>query len=85
MHIHGAISNVQGAGFYGVSNGEKAATAERAAETRKRLLKAGQSGPDDQSPEETALIGHWLDARHSQVLSEDEYRPAASGRDPDFG
>jgi hypothetical protein len=85
MHIHGSISNIQGAGFYGVSNGERAAAAQRAAETRKRLLKAGQNGSDDLSPEETALIGHWLDARHSQVLGEDEYRAAASGRDPDFG
>lgn len=85
MHIHGQLLNVQGAGFYGVSNGERAAAAQRAAETRKRLLKAGQNEPSDASPEETALIGQWLDARHSQVLSADEYRPAASGRDADFG
>ena len=36
------------------------------------------------SDEETQMIGQWLDSRHSQVLSGDEYRTASSGNDSDF-
>lgn len=85
MHIHGSISSVQGGNFNGVANGERAAEARRAAETRKRLLRAGEDGPDDLSPEETALIGQWMDARHSQVLTGENNHAAQAGRDPDLG
>jgi hypothetical protein len=54
---------------------------------RKKLLKAGQA--DDlevnADPDATLLIGHWVDTRHSQVLSGDEYHSAAEGKDPDLG
>jgi hypothetical protein len=86
MHIHGQLP---GAGTYSVGNAARAATAERAAETRKRLLRAGQSrpgsrpgldGPDDLSPDEMALIGRWMGLRHSRVLTDDEYRATEFGR-----
>jgi hypothetical protein len=81
MHIHGNMMNVQGANLYSVANGERAAAAERAGEVRKRLLKGVEGGASD---EETQMIGQWLDSRHSQVLSGDEYRTASSGNDSDF-
>jgi hypothetical protein len=31
------------------------------------------------------MIGQWLDSRHSQVLTGDEYHAAVEGKDPDFG
>jgi hypothetical protein len=77
--------NINAANFYSVGNGERAAAAQRAAEVRKKLLKSASSLEGEASPEESLLIGQWLDSRHSQVLSQDEYHTAASGKDPDFG
>jgi hypothetical protein len=37
------------------------------------------------TPEESLLIGQWMDSRHSQVLSEEQYHASASGKDPEFG
>lgn len=88
MHIHGSIPNVQSADFYSIASSERAAEAQRAAETRKRLLKAAQGLAAEagaETPEATALVGQWMDARHSQVLTGDEYQAAASGRDPELG
>ena len=85
MHIHGNSMNINAANFYSVGNGERSAAAQRAAEVRKKLLKNAASVEEAASPEESLLIGQWLDSRHSQVLSEDEYRTAASGKDPDLG
>jgi hypothetical protein len=31
------------------------------------------------------MLGQWMDSRHSQVESEDQYHASASGKDPDFG
>ena len=84
MHIHGSIQNIQniqGANFNSISS--RNAAAERAAEVRKRLLKSTAT-IDGQSPDESQLIGHWLDARHSQVQSQGQYRDAATGEDPDL-
>lgn len=89
MHIHGQLPD---ASIYNVVNSARAAAAERAAETRKRLLREGQSrpglgGPDDLSPEEMAMIGRWMVSRHSRVLTDDEYRATEfgrNGRDPDL-
>jgi len=85
MHIHGGLTNVQAANFYAAAQGERAAAAQRAAETRKKLLKSAPAIGGEASAEETLLIGQWLDGRHSPVLGGDEYRSAGSGKDPDFG
>ncbi len=85
MHIHGELMNVQAANFYAASQGERTAAAQRAAEVRRKLLRGATEIDGSTSPEESLLIGQWLDGRHSQVPSEDEYRPSASGKDPDFG
>jgi hypothetical protein len=77
--------SIQAANFYSTGQGARAAAAQRAAEVRKKLLKSAQSVEGEATPEETQLIGQWLDSRHSQVLSGDQYRVAASGKDPDFG
>jgi hypothetical protein len=77
--------NVNAASLYSAAQGERAAASERAAEVRKKLLKSASSIEGDSGSEETLMIGHWLDGRHSQVLDEDQYHTAASGKDPDFG
>jgi hypothetical protein len=85
MHIHGNSMSIQAAGFYSAAQEERAA----AAEVRRKLLKGATniaSGlASGATPEETLLIGQWLDSRHSQVQSEEEYHTAESGKDPDFG
>ncbi len=84
MHIHGAMMNVQGANFYAAGVQDGAAAAARAAEVRKRLLKSAERLEGEGTPEEL-LIGQWLDAQSGPGSDEDEYRGAASGKDPDFG
>jgi len=85
MHIHGNPMSVQAASFYAASQEERTAAAQRASEVRKKLLKSATALDGSASPEETLLIGQWLDGRHSQALSGDEYHADGSGKDPDFG
>lgn len=85
MHMHPAAIGLQPISSYAAGN-EGAAAAQRAAEIRKRLLKFASSIDEAAAdPEATQLIGQWLDSRHSQVLSGDEYHTATEGKDPDFG
>ncbi len=71
MHIHGNSMAVNSANFYSAGQGEKAAAAQRAAELRRKLLKSAAEAEGAASPEESLLIGQWMDARHSQVQSEE--------------
>ena len=86
MHMHPAAIGLQPISSYAAGN-ERAVASQRAAEIRKRLLKSAQSLESDAAtdPDATLLIGQWLDSRHSQVLSGDEYHAAAEGKDPDLG
>ncbi len=89
MHIHGNSMAVNAANFYSAGQNEKTAAAERAAKVRKKLLKNAAEIGGEESPEESLLIGKWMDAGQGQVESpfedEDENAGDASGRDPDFG
>lgn len=84
MHIHPSAIGLHPINTSAAGN-ERAAAAQRAVEVRKRLLKAAQSAPAAATPEESILIGQWLDSRHSQVLPGDQYHSAAQGEDSDFG
>jgi hypothetical protein len=72
-------------GFYAASQGERAANEQRAAEVRKKLLRGAGQIDSAATPEETLLINQWLDGRHSQTESAEEYHSTAAGRDPNFG
>ena len=85
MHIHGNSMSVNAANLYSAAQGETAAAAQRAAEVRKKLQKTAAGLEAGATPEETLLIGQWLDGRHSQVQSEDQYHSAAAGKNSDFG
>ena len=85
MHIHGNSMAVNAANFYAAAQGERAAAAQRAAEVRKKLLKGASEIEGATTPEETLMISQWLDSRHSQTESEDQYHATAAGKDPDFG
>jgi hypothetical protein len=84
MHIHGASLNVQGANFASISNGEHSAAAQRAAKVRKRLLKNAQTLGGDTTPEESMLIGNWLNVCHNQSLADDEYHTSSPGEESDL-
>jgi hypothetical protein len=84
MHIHPVAVGLDPINT-SAAGSERASEAQRAAEVRKRLLKSAQSIESGTDPGATLLIGQWLDSRHSQVLPQDEYQTAASGKDPDFG
>jgi hypothetical protein len=83
MHIHPAAVGLHAINTNALAN-ERAATAQRAAETRKRLLKSAQSIEADADSDATLMIGQWLDSRHSQVLPGDEYHAASEGSDSDL-
>jgi len=85
MHIHGNSIGFNAADLYSAAQAERAAATRRATETRKKLLKDAEEIEAGASPEEAALIGQWLDGRHSQVMSGEQYRASVSGKDPDFG
>jgi hypothetical protein len=85
MHIHGAAMNINAMNLYSAAQGEKAASAKRAADVRKKLLSSAQSADVELSPEASLLMGQWMDSRHSQVQSGSEYHADVSGKDPDFG
>ena len=85
MHIHGNSMSVNATDFYSSAQGEKTAAARRAAQVRKKLLKGASEIEGAATPEESLLIGQWMDSRHSPVQSEDQYHPSAAGKDPDFG
>jgi hypothetical protein len=84
MHIHGNSMTVNAANFYSTGQNEKTAAARRAANLRKKLLKAAAETEGASTPEETLLISQWVDSRHSQVQSEDQYLSSASGKYPEF-
>ena len=86
MHVHPAAVGLHAINTYSLAN-ERAANAQRAAEVRKKLLKAAQSDDLDVNtdPDAALLVGQWLDSRHSQTLPGDEYHAAAEGKDPDLG
>jgi hypothetical protein len=60
MHIHGNSMNLNEASLYSASAVEKAASAQRAAETRKKLLMKAQEIDGSPTPDETVMISHWL-------------------------
>jgi hypothetical protein len=77
--------DVNAANFYSASLKERAAAAQRAADFRKKLIRCASEIDSAATPEETLLIGQWMDSRHSQVLSEEQYHASASGKAPEFG
>jgi hypothetical protein len=85
MHIHGNSMTVNAANFYSATQEERAAAARRAASVRKNLIRSASEMEGTASPEETLMIGQWMDSRHSQVQSEEQYYNNLSGKDPDLG
>jgi len=85
MHIHASQMNMNSASLYSAAGAEKAAAAQRAADVRKKLMKSASDIECVSSPDEAFMIGQWMDSRHSQVESADEYHASASGKVLDFG
>ena len=84
MHIHGNSMAVNAANFYSATQEERAAAAQRAASVRKKLIRSASELEGMASPEETLLIGQWMDSRHSQIDSGEQNYINISGKDPDF-
>jgi hypothetical protein len=78
MHIHGNLNNIHAASLAGAGS-FRAENAERAAQTRRRLLKAAQTmdatarEADAVAPDASFLVGEWLNVSHNHALAEDEY------------
>ena len=85
MHIHGNSMAVNAANFYSATQEERAAAAQRAASVRKKLIRSASELEGMAIPEETLLIGQWVNSQHSQVVSGEQNYINISGKDPDFG
>jgi hypothetical protein len=85
MYIHGYSMTANEGNFYSAAQVEKTASEQRAADVRKSLLKGAAEIEGAATPEETFMVGQWLDSRHSQVESEAQYHASAAGKVPDFG
>jgi hypothetical protein len=85
MHIHATQMNMNSASLYSAAGAEKAAAAQRANDVRRKLMKSAADIEGVSSPDEAFMIGQWMDSRHSQAESADQYHTAASGKVPDLG
>ena len=85
MHIHGNSMTVNAANFYSATQEERTAAAHRAASVRKKLIRSASEIEGTATPEETLMIGQWMDSRHSQVGSGEQNYINISGKDPDIG
>jgi hypothetical protein len=76
MHIHGQMSPVNAANFYGAAQNERTEANRRASELRKKLAQCASrtASADSLSDDETFLVGRWLDAHPRDSLPGDEYR-----------
>lgn len=84
MHIHGNQSNLNGMNPYAAA-AEKATAAQRAATTRKKLMKAAGNTEGLASSEEASLMAKWMGGQQTQGHGDVEYHTAVSGKDSDFG
>jgi hypothetical protein len=67
MHIHGNSMGMNAADLYSAAQGEGAAAARRAADTRKKLQRNAGGIEAGASPEEALLTGRWMDSRPSSL------------------
>jgi hypothetical protein len=84
MHIHGNQMNLNTINPYSAA-AEKAAAAQKAANVRKKLMKAASTDKSVQSPEEVLMAGSWSGSAPKPVKSEVEYHTADMGKDSSFG
>jgi hypothetical protein len=61
MHIHGSQMNLNAINPYSAA-AEKAAAAQRAADVRNKLLKSASDLEGAAGPDETLMLGHWLNS-----------------------
>jgi hypothetical protein len=85
MHIHGNPMNYTLPGVTSAAAAENAATRERAAEVRRRLLKSAAAVEAPASPEEAFLIGRWTGSSAIPEASPEPARTPGSGRVSEFG
>jgi hypothetical protein len=84
MHIHGNQMNLTAINPY-FAAAERAASAQKAADVRKRLMKSAGDIEGVSSPGETFMVGRMTDPTHGLPITEDEYHAGDLGRDSDFG
>jgi hypothetical protein len=82
MHIHDS-NNFLYTNFNPTAAAEHATNRQRAENLRKRLMSSQNETDGIVSPEETSLIGHWMDAQNSHVAADDEYHPSSQQPDPE--
>ena len=85
MNIHGNSMTVNAANLYSATQEQSAATTHRAASVRKKLIRSASEMEGVATPEETLMIGQWVNSQHNHAQSEEQYPNSASGKDPDLG
>jgi hypothetical protein len=84
MHIHGNQMNFNATNPYSAA-AERAVTAQKAADLRKKLMTSGGDMEGVSSSDELFIVGKLMVPSHGQSFTEDEYHAGDSGRDLDFG
>lgn len=76
MHIHASSMNFNGANLHNAAAADKAASAQRASDVRKKLLKSGMDMDAGLDPEASFLIGRWPegDSRQGQGQNQGQRR-----------
>lgn len=83
MRIHGNQAQLNAVNPYSAV-AESVASAQRAADGRKKLVKSANGLEGIASPEEAVLVGQWMGSRQNHALADVEYHTAVAGKDSDF-
>ena len=88
MHIHAGSMNLNSASLYSAAAAEKAAATQNAADVRRKLMKSASDIEGVPSPDETFMVGQWMDSRYSPVQgpnqNDAEYHTSSAGKDSDL-
>jgi hypothetical protein len=80
MRIHGNSMSINAANLYAAAQEERAATAQRAASVRKKLIKSASEIDGAASPEETLMISQWVNSQQQQAQNKEQYSDSVSGQ-----
>ncbi len=85
MHIHASFMNMNSATLYSAAGADKAATAQRAADVRKRLMKSPSAMEGPSRPDEAFILGQWMNSQPGQPQNQDQQHATLTGKVLDFG
>jgi hypothetical protein len=80
MHIHGNSMNLNAVDLHATAAAEKAASTQRAAEVRKKLMRGGLEMDGELNPESSFMVGLWSEGGSQQ--QQQGHERASTSRGP---